>query len=91
MPLVEYSATKLPVYDIDLAAPPKERWKDVCEAEGENIAALLSDVVDECLEQVSRLPVYLQPFVTATAWGSATLAGWLADRIAAIFGEDSKA
>jgi len=88
MPLVEYSATKLPVYDIDLAAPPKERWKDVCEAEGENIAALLSDVVDECLEQVSRLPVYLQPFVTATAWGSATLAGWLTDRIAAIFGED---
>jgi len=88
MPLIEYSAAKLPVYDVDLAAPPAERWKDVCEAEGENIAALLADVVDECLEYVGWLPAYLQPFVTATAWGSGTLAGWIVDRIAGMFGED---
>jgi hypothetical protein len=88
MPLVEYSAAKLPLYDVDLAAPPAERWRDVCEAEGGNIAALLSDVVDECLEHVSGLPACLQPFVTATAWGSASLAGWIVDQIAAIFGKD---
>jgi len=88
MPLVEYSAAKLPVYDVDLAAPPVERWKDVCEAEGENIAGLLADVVDECLEYVGWLPAYLQPFVTATAWGGGSLAGWIVDRIAGMFGED---
>lgn len=75
MPLIEYSAAKLPVYDVDLAAPPAEGWKDVCEAEGGNIAALLADVVDESLEYVGWLPAYLQPYVTATAWGSGTLAG----------------
>jgi len=61
MPLVEYSASQLPVYDVDLAAPHAERWKDLCEAEGENIAALLADVVHECLEHVSVLPVDLPP------------------------------
>lgn len=88
MPLVEYSATTLPVYDVDLSAPPAERWRDVCEAEGENIADLLTDVVHECLEHVSWLPAYLQPFVTATAWGCGSLTGWVVDRIAAMFGED---
>ncbi len=88
MPLVEYATTKLPVYDVDLAAPPAERWKAVCVAEGDNIAALLADVVDECLEYVNCLPAYLQPFVTATAWGGGSLAGWIVDRIAGMFGED---
>jgi len=88
MPLVEYSATKLPSHDIDLSAPPADRWRRVCSAEGDNIRALLADVVDECVEHVTWLPGYLQPVVVAAAKGSTTLAGWLVDWIAGLFGED---
>lgn len=88
MPLVEYSASKLPVYDIDLAAPPAERWREVCEEEGENIAALLDDVVEECVGHLDWLPIYARPFVAATARGGAALAGWVVDRVAALFGQE---
>jgi len=69
MPFVKYSAAKLPVYDDDLSAPPAERWRAVCEAEGDNIASLLSDVVHERLENVRCMPVYLEFFVTTVARG----------------------
>lgn len=88
MPLVEYSAAGFPVHDVDLALPTGERWRDVCEAEGCNIAALLSDVVDECVDSIGCLPGFLQPVVKAAARGSASLGGWIVDRIAALFGQD---
>lgn len=88
MPLVEYSISKLPIYDVDLAAPAIERWRDFCLAEGDNVAALLSDVVDECVDSIDRLPGSLRPVVKAAARGSASLGGWLVDRIAALFGQD---
>jgi len=88
MNLVEYSASKLPVYDIDLDAPPEQRWKKVGRAEGENISALLDDVVDEYLDHVGWLPAYLRPALTAMAKGGAGLAGWIVDWIASLFGQD---
>ena len=88
MPLVEYSAAKLPVYDVDLAAPPAERWRKIGRAEGENIAALIDDVVEECIDHASWLPGYLRPAVTLMAQGGATLTGWIVDWIASLFGQD---
>ena len=88
MPLVEYSATKLPIHDVDLAAPPADRWKAVCRSEADNMAALLSDCVGECVEYLNWLPGVLRPAVTALAQGGAGLGGRLADWVAGLFGED---
>jgi len=88
MKLKPYEETGLPTYDIDLEAPPDVRWKHVAQKESKNIGRLLDDVVNLCVEQAERYPVYIQPLVVAAGKGMARLGGRLVDMIAASFGEE---
>ena len=88
MKLKPYEETGLPTYDIDLEAPPDVRWKHVAQKESKNIGRLLDDVVNLCVEQAERYPVYIQPLVVAAGKGMARLGGRIVDMIAASFGEE---
>ena len=88
MKLKPYEETGLPTYDIDLEAPPDVRWKHVAQKESKNIGRLLDDVVNLCVEQAERYPVYIQPLVVAAGKGMAKLGGRIVDMIASCFGEE---
>jgi hypothetical protein len=88
MKLIDYDDTGLPIYDVDLQAPPDDRWKQIARKESKNIGRLLDDVVDVCVEQADRFPAYIRPVIVAVGKGTATLAGRLANTIAGAFGEE---
>ncbi|MCE2726392.1 MAG: hypothetical protein LW698_06395, partial [Planctomycetaceae bacterium] len=88
MKLTPYEETRLPIYDVDLEAPPETRWKHVAQKEAKNIGRLLDDCVELCAERADQFPAYIQPVVIAAGKGLAMLGGRLIDMIAACFGEE---
>ena len=88
MKLIEYSATGLPMYDIDLTDAPDRRWRTFAQKEAKNIGRLLGDVVKLCVERADCLPAYIRPVAVAAGKGTALLGGWVVDKIAGVFGEE---
>ena len=88
MKLTPYESTRLPIYDVDLEAPPETRWKHLAQKEAKNIGRLLDDCVELCVEQADCYPAYIRPLVVAAGKGLAGLGGRLVDMIAASFGEE---
>ena len=58
MPLVQYSSHSGKVYDIDLAAPPDERWTEAAEQFGNQVHKLLAHVDEVLDESLSHLPAF---------------------------------
>lgn len=58
MPLVQYSRHSGKVYDIDLAAPPDERWTEAAERFGNQVHKLLAHVDEVLDESLSHLPAF---------------------------------
>jgi hypothetical protein len=88
MKLIDYAQTGLPTYDIDLEAPPEDRWKHVAQKEAKNIGRLLDDVVKLSVKSADRYPASIRPLVIAAGKGFAALGGRLVDLIAGCFGEE---
>lgn len=82
--LTPYEQTGLPVYDIDLEAPPVERWREVCAAEGDRIHALIADFVEMVEDSTAGLPLVVRkllPFMRKSAGAAGSV-------IASLYGED---
>ena len=88
MKLTSYDDTLYPIYDIDLTAPPEIRWKHVAEKESKNIGRLLDDVTKLCGNRVADFPLAVQPVVIALGKPAGTLAGWLVNMVAGMFGQE---
>jgi len=88
MKLTEYPETGLPIYDIDLEAPPDTRWKHIARQEATNIGRLLDDCVELCVEQASSFPLVIRPLVISAGKGIARLGGRLIDNLAASYGQE---
>lgn len=58
MPLVQYDDHCGKIYDVDLAAPPDERWTDAAEQFGGQVHKLLAHVDEELDEYLSHLPAF---------------------------------
>ena len=84
--LIDYHKTNFPAYDIDLAAPPKERWRQVADLEAENISGILDDVVD-LLANSPKLEILLRlPVMRTMLLGGGDLGGRAAAWFAGMFG-----
>jgi hypothetical protein len=78
-----YSA---PSYDIDLTAPPEERWRAFCKAEGDNIHSILSDVHQSIDEELLG---HLYPPIRSLVKTLGSGAGWIAHTVSAMmYGEE---
>jgi hypothetical protein len=88
MKLTPYEETRLPIYDVDLGAPPDIRWKHIAQKEAQNIGRLLDDVVNLCVERASSLPLVVRPLVIAAGKGLAGLGGRIIDKLAASYGQE---
>ena len=85
MPLIDYNAHRGKVYDVDLAAPPEERWTEAAEQFGDQIHKLLEHVDEILDESRSHLPAFWRGTLKFLKSGVATpLAGFVARR----FGQD---
>jgi len=56
MPLVSYKLMQREVYHVDLNAPPGERWRSIGRELGNELHALLQDVVELCEERLVPHP-----------------------------------
>ena len=88
MKLVDYTATRHPVYDVDLDAPPEDRWKHIAQKEAKNIGRLLDDVVELCVEKAGSFPLIFRPLVISAGKGIAILGGQIVHMLAACYGEE---
>ena len=100
MPLVDYARTKRPIYDIDLDAPPCERWVEVGRRNRRKLAGFMRDIeamTHELVDTfVDRSPDWvpesfrqlsksvLKPLLA----GTSRITGHLAARVARSFGEE---
>jgi hypothetical protein len=103
MPLVDYTRTKRPVFDVDLEADPYDRWQEVGRRNKAKLGRFLRDIetaahalADDFVERNSTwLPDVLG---TTTKWllrtllsGGGRLSGKAAALLARMFGEDYQA
>lgn len=92
--LIEYSQADLPVYDVDLDAPPRERWREVCLAEGESLHALIREfeaLVEEYLEYLpKKMQMMVRPLLNKAGLFRPLLrtTGSFASAVASCFGQD---
>ena len=103
MPLVDYTRTKRPVYDIDLDADPYVRWQEVGRRNKvklgrflRDIEAMAHDCVDELVDSSAwYIPAFLKPLskslIKPLLSGGSRITGKLAATIARSFGEDYQA
>ena len=100
MPLVDYSRTKRPVFDIDLDADPYDRWQEVGRRNKAKLGRFIRDIEamvhDAVSEYVDASPVWfpdilkpvsksvLKPLLT----GASRITGKLGSWVARSFGED---
>lgn len=92
MLLTDCKETDYPTYDIDLNAPPEERWNELCREESANMEALLDDVFTyyrDVLDDTKKalLPKLLQPLLKDGKLSS-HLIGLLIANIAKLFGQE---
>lgn len=86
MPLVNYQHLQRPELHIDLRAPPAERWRAFGRELGDDLHALLHDIVELCEEHLQGIPLQLRPLVRAAAHGAGRLAGRLLATVAGWYG-----
>jgi hypothetical protein len=103
MPLIDYTRTKRPVFDIDLDADPYDRWQEVGRRNKAKLGRFLRDIesmcddyVDEMLDTPSSwIPDFLKPLskslIKPLLAGGSRVTGKLAATIARSFGEDYQA
>jgi len=103
MPLLDYTRTKRPVYDIDLDADPYDRWQEVGRRNKAKLGRFLRDIEAMAHELVDTVlpaaPSWMPDFVKSTTaalvrpltTGAARVGGKLASSIARSFGEDYQA
>lgn len=103
MPLVDYTRTKRPVFDIDLDADPYDRWQEVGRRSRaklgrflRDIESMLHDGVDVMVDSAwSWVPDFLKPLskslISPLLAGGTRITGTLAATIARTFGEDYQA
>ena len=85
MPLVHYNDHCGKVYDVDLAAPPEERWTEAAEQFGDQIHKLLAHVDEVLNEGCAHLPAYWRGTLKLLKSGIATP---LAGTVVRCFGQD---
>lgn len=88
MPLVDYRNLRRPEFHIDLRAPPAERWRAFGRELGDDLHALLHDIVELCEEHLQGIPLQLRPLVRAAAHGTGRIAGRLLATVAGWYGGD---
>ncbi len=86
--LTDYGKTGKSIYDVDLKAPPQERWKPVVCKLGDELHELLADVIEIANEHVTAWPIWTQPFVKAAIGGAVGLGGQLVRMIAGMFDQE---
>lgn len=103
MPLVDYTRTNRPVFDIDLDADPYDRWQEVGRRNKAKLGRFLRDIEALAHELVNTVlpaaPSWVPDFVKSTTAnlvrpltsGVARVTGKLASTIARSFGEDYQA
>jgi len=85
MPLVDYTRTNRPVFDIDLDADPYDRWQEVGRRNKAKLGRFLRDI--EAMLYDCADTWYLRALLT----GGTVVGGPLAALIARLFGEDYQA
>jgi hypothetical protein len=100
MPLVDYTRTKRPVFDVDLDADPYDRWQEVGRRNRAKLGRFLRDIESMCHdlvgERVPKAPAWMPDFLTSISssiirpltLGLGRVTGKLAATIARSFGED---
>jgi len=85
MPLIDYTRTNRPVFDIDLDADPYDRWQEVGRRNKAKLGRFLRDIERMLADHADTW--YLRALLTA----GPVLGGPLAALIARLFGEDYEA
>jgi hypothetical protein len=85
MPLVDYTRTKRPVFDIDLDADPYDRWQEVGKRNKAKLGRFLRDIEKMLADYAETW------YLRALLAGSKVLGGRLAVLVARLFGEDYQA
>jgi len=99
MPLVDYTRTKRPIFDIDLEADPFDRWQEVGRRNKGRLARFLREIEalyhDGVESQLPTAPSWTPEWMKAMSWvirplasGGGRVIGRLAATFAAAFGED---
>lgn len=86
MPLISYELMEREERHVDLNAPPGERWRSIGREFGNELYALLQDVVELCEERLEGIPLRLRPLVRAAAHGTGRLAGRIFGTVAGWYG-----
>jgi len=88
MPMVDYDKYRGTTVDVDLAAPPAERWNDAVDEWGDECHEMMEEVVDCCKERIEELPAYWRPLVRIAGEGRVGLGGRLVGIVAKLFGQE---
>ena len=88
MPMVDYDEYRGTVVDVDLAAPPVERWNDAVDEWGDECHEMMEEVVDCCKEHIEEWPTYLRPLVKIAMGGATVLGGHATAIVAKLFGQE---
>ena len=88
MPMVDYDKYRGTTVDVDLAAPPAERWNDAVDEWGDECHEMMEEVVDCCKEYIEEWPTYLRPLVKIAIGGATVLGGHVTAIVAKLFGQE---
>jgi len=89
MPLIDYYNHRGIVLDVDLAAPPGERWKEAAECIAPEVNQLVLDVVTWCRNGLPReWPPWLRLVAEAAVRGAADFAGRSVGFAAGLLGQE---
>ena len=98
MPLVDYHSTGRPIIDIDLDEEPYDRWYEVGQIHGRQLARFLNDIQSMCERHAGELlgtgawgwfPSSLsETILSALIYGSGSIAGKVGLSLGRLFGEE---
>ena len=82
MKLIDYQRAGRPILDIDLGSPPGERWIASTRQTGDQLQALVSDLLASIGEWLAGIPRMLRPLVKAALGGATHVGGHMIGTVA---------